>query len=400
MEARAVPLDAITRVLVLSAGPPVADPVIRDLCAGPRFEWPGLLERAERQGITGALWRRLRRIGVAPADDAGTAAWQRAALRADHRTLLAGVAGDAVLEVLAGAGLRPVVLKGGALARAVYSHRADRPMLDLDVLLPREVLPEARRRCEEAGWVPALQAGDEEARTFFGAHQHEVPLRDPRTGAQLELHSELFFEGHPFAPLAADRVLTRAVFGAAGLAPGVGMPSDDDLLLHLALHFAWSHVMSSGFWRACADLSALVAAGRIDWDAVPSRAREARAETALFWTLHLAGELAMVPVPAPVLRALRAGFVPDALVGPLTRHFAWHCTGAPGSCPSVALARGLWRAGLRPARSRHGGALPWQREHLFPGYDTVPTPTTVGERWRHAREQVPRFIRYAAALLR
>lgn len=394
-----VPLDPVTRVLLLTAGPDANDAAIAPIAGGAGFGWYRLLERCEQKGVTGVAWRRLQRIGVRPPDVVTRHAWQQAALRADHRTLAMGAACDALLERIAAAGLRPVLLKGGALSRLVYARRVDRPMLDQDILLAPGAAAEAMGIARAAGWRPALEADAAALEGFFSAHHHLVPLREPRSGAQVELHTELFHQGHPFPTMGGEAVAARARFGAKEVPDGVGVPTDVDLLLHLALHFAWSHGMGSGIWRASADVQALGEAGRIDWPALPGHARGARASTACFWTLHLARALAGVRVPDAPLDALRGGFIPAAALGPLSRHFAWHCSGVQGSCPSVALSRRLWRIGMRPRRSGHGDQLPWEREHLFPGYHLVPTPESAAERLGHAGRQLPRFVRYAAALL-
>ena len=88
-----------------------------------------------------------------------------------------------------------------------------------------------------------------------------------------------------------------------------------------------------------------------EWDGVPRRAREARADTCVYWTLRLARGLADAPVPAGVVDALRPRG-PAWVLHRLERHLAATLAGE-AECPSPWLCRCLWEAAVRP---RHAGA--------------------------------------------
>ena len=78
-------------------------------------------------------------------------------------------------------GVLPVLLKGISTSSEVYSRPHLRPMTDVDVLLPAGAYRAAEARLLEAGYVHTGQASP----------HHGVPLRHPRGGMWVELHTDL-----------------------------------------------------------------------------------------------------------------------------------------------------------------------------------------------------------------
>jgi len=182
----------------------------------------GLLHRAISEGETAALW---------PAEI-------RDALARDRRTALArgvrqlDLAGR-VLGRLHRAGLRALPLKGAALLETLYDSEDARTMADVDVLALDD-WPQARRLLEEDGFVECARA------------DHAAVLREPATGAVLELHHGVTSSPGLF-PLDRDGLWSRSVPGA-GQVPR--LPSAEDLLIQLSLHAAFQHglVLSLAQW--------------------------------------------------------------------------------------------------------------------------------------------------------
>jgi hypothetical protein len=260
---------------------------------------------------------------------------------------------DETVAAFEAAGIRAVWLKGAALARSVYASVADRPMLDLDVLVPAAETEAARAAALASGWI---WKHDVRYAPFFSTHHHVPPLRDGRgTRALLELHTGLFPSGHPFQ-LEVDDIVARAVrIDRRG--PEVLIPSPEDHLVYLCGHWAWSHMMNGGAWRALRDVGALAERGGIAWDRGVARARTARATTCVYWTLRLARRMAGVRVPAAALNALEPP-TPSFVLDRLERYFVWQLGGGR-ACPSVRLGEMLWSAALRPRWSAHGRKRPW-----------------------------------------
>jgi hypothetical protein len=261
---------------------------------------------------------------------------------------------DEVLDTLVARGIDVVLLKGAALARATYGSFAERPMSDLDLLVPSDQAADAWARLVATGWTPRI-AGRAPGR--YAAHHHLPPLGRPDApSARIELHRDLLPPGHGFR-LAADTVRAHAqpvdIRGRRAL-----VPHPAHTLLHVCLHFAWSHEMQWGAWRALRDVTAIATRGEVDWPDLIALARDTRGTTCCFWTLRLAHRLAGADIPDRVLAALRPP-APDAMLDLLERHYTSNLFPSEPKCPSVRLANLLWAAGIRPGWSGHGAARPW-----------------------------------------
>ncbi len=261
---------------------------------------------------------------------------------------------DDVLDTLAVPGIDVVLLKGAALARATYRSFAERPMSDLDLLVPSDQATDAWARLVAGGWTPRI-AGRTLGR--YAAHHHLPPLGRPDApSARIELHRDLLPPGHGFR-LGTTTVRAHAqpvvVRGRRAL-----VPQPVHRLLHVCLHFAWSHEMQWGAWRTLRDVTAIAARDDVDWGDLIALARETRGATCCFWALRLARGLAGAAIPDRVLAALRPPG-PDAVLDLLERHYTSNLFPSEPRCPSVRLANLLWTAGIRPGWSGHGAARPW-----------------------------------------
>jgi hypothetical protein len=260
------------------------------------------------------------------------------------------------LDALRAVGVDAVLLKGAALALTVYGSFVARPMSDVDLLVMREDAERARDALLASGWTGGP---DELAPEFYAGHHHLPPLVDAQgTGTSVELHTSLFFEGHPFR-FSADDVRARAervtVRGRAVLVPSV-----HDQLLHLCLHFAWSHMMATGAWRAFRDLDSLVRTNRVEWKAFTELARQSRGGSACYWTFRLARRLVGIAVPEWVELAL-APPEPEFALLRLEQHFTYDLLPTENISPSLWVTYSMWRLGVRPRWSGHGRVRPWDR---------------------------------------
>jgi hypothetical protein len=347
-------------VLLTSAGPTSdSDAEIRRLLSDD-VEWTRVFGIALQQRATMPVWRRLSAVAADMIPDPVAGPLRRSAMVASFQQLHLRDRLVEVLRTLDGMGIRVLVLKGAALALTVYRSFEDRPMGDIDLLVDPEHAVRAQDALVQLGWQTT---SDEVLDEFYREHQHLPALRDPSgTGVQVEVHTELFFQGHPFAfPVAALWRDSRRVPFASAVAT---VPSADHVLLHLCLHFAWSHMAQHGAWRTFRDLHAIAAAGDIDWDAFCRTARETRGVTACYWTLRLAAELTGFAVPADVLRRLAPPGT-EALRALLARHFAMAVVPLSNvGCPSARMSKWMWEAALRPRWSGHGAVRPWMREEV------------------------------------
>ena len=344
-------LSPEAQLLLLTAGGERNDPAIRALLAGP-LDWAKLTWLSEQERATPVLWRRLSAIASLPEE---AQPLHRMSMVSEFRMSHLESRLLSALDALAEAEIEPVLLKGAALALTVYGSFVARPMSDVDLLVPRDDVMRAREVLLAAGWAEGVEHSPE----FYEGHHHLQPLVDAQgTGTSLELHTSLFFEGHPFA-LTSDDIRRRAdkvvVRGRTVLVPSV-----HDQLLHLCLHFAWSHMMATGAWRAFRDLDALLRTERVDWKEFTTLALRARGGSACYWTFRLARTVAGIPVPLWVERALVPP-EPEFALRRLEQHFTYDLLPTENISPSLWLTYTMWRAGLRPRWSGHGRVRPWDR---------------------------------------
>ncbi|MEP7384004.1 MAG: nucleotidyltransferase family protein [Gemmatimonadota bacterium] len=388
-------LSPEARLLLLAAGPTSTDAEVTTLLAANPIVWSELLALAERERATGVLWRRLRAQATPTPtlSDELRASFERVAMIADFT---AGYLEQRIGETMAALqarGVDALLLKGAALAASVYRSFAERPMGDVDLVVPGGQAEEAFQIFQTVGW---RWDSAEFPRERYRGHHHFPPLLDGRgMDARLELHTELFVEGSPFA-------LDAAQLFRAGREVTIGkgraiIPSPEHLLLHTCIHYTWSHMMLFGAWRAFRDVMALSDAG-IDWDKFLADAERHRAASSCFWTLRLSERLAGATLPAEVMRRLQRSTSPR-LISICERHAAREMFPSPDRCPSQWLRRRLWELSIRPEASGHGTARPWLLDDMAPE-NVNPDRRQVG--MVRAARHLPRlgaWARYARALI-
>ena len=240
-------------------------------------------------------------------------------------------------------------------------------MADIDLLVDSSRARSVQAALVASRWVSTVV--DDRA-GVYAEHHHLPPLRDARgTNARLEIHTAPFAPGHPFG-LTTEQLwsgaerLTPPERSATSSARGVFVPALSHQLLHVCLHFAWSHVMRFGSWRTFRDVRAFATSGRIGWESFTRLAREMHAGTACYWTFRLAQTAARVRLPAGVLESLRPPR-PEWYLRALERHYLLNLLPVRPSSPSVRLDRAIWESGMLPGPSRFGRARPWDRDEQF-----------------------------------
>ena len=375
-------------LLLATGGGEDQDEVIVRAASGP-FDWERFLVYVRRERAASVVWPRLRRLcqDSIPAD---VRKWlQREALLGDVRMTRLSSRLDETVNALTAAGIPVVLLKGAALGRTVYRSLPRRPMLDLDMLVPEDQVGTARAAVLAAGWQPGPY--EELGESFYRDHCHLPPFYDQAGGDfSLEVHWDLLFRGHPFL-LDVRELWDRA--RPLPDAPQVRVLDTVDTVLHLAIHFAWPHMLESAAWRTFRDLRTLVDEGDVNWDRIVSEARRARAASCCFWTFSMARRWTGALVPAWVTDALRPPISPRG-GRVLERHFLEQWYPAGPACPHARLEKLLWRAAIRPGWSGHGGVMPWQRDAHF-----VPESASPGPR-ETLHEKVGRYMQECGDSLR
>ena len=144
-------MSAEARLVFLCAGPRNNDVEIARIATGP-LRWELVTRLAVAARAVPVVARRVRealggRLPASAADMGRLAMVEEFELRRMDERL------DETIAAFEGAGIRTVLLKGAALARSVYESVADRPMLDLDVLVSADETEAARGAALSSGWV-------------------------------------------------------------------------------------------------------------------------------------------------------------------------------------------------------------------------------------------------------
>lgn len=160
------------------------------------------------------------------------------------------------------AGFAPIALKGAWLAHYAYPEPAQRPLRDIDLLVPREQVLEAFAALLEAGYVqpePAEMALADIVRL----DKHMPPLVSPG-GTVIELHHRLWEpDGRlEHASPAIDEATIRA--GAIRDEAAIRYFAPGDLLAHLIVHAVYSHRLDCGP-LLLPDIALLLRAAPADW---------------------------------------------------------------------------------------------------------------------------------------
>jgi len=171
-------------------------------------------------------------------------------------------------EALRSHGIPVLLLKGAALAKTVYRDPGERPMADLDCLVPRAQWREAVHLAVKAGGSWKISA----KRRVTGTHGYaaDVALQN---GMVVEIHRRLDY--WPQFAVDYPGIFRRATL----LESGEAVPSPEDCLLTLAIHAAKSGYVLP--LRAVVDGLALVTRREIDQEELARRAAEWRAKRAV-----------------------------------------------------------------------------------------------------------------------
>jgi hypothetical protein len=173
----------------------------------------------------------------------------------------------AILDRCADRAPPPTLLKGISICDEVYPRPHQRFLGDLDLLVDELDAPAVATALVELGYRPP----DTPAELDYSEHHHLPPLRHPRTGVCVELHTRLFppvlglDEQPPFSPssVRSERCVSsfegRRVFR---LSPELQIP-------YLASHWALDFVPAAGA-RSLLDVALLLRAtpGRLDWERI------------------------------------------------------------------------------------------------------------------------------------
>ncbi len=301
---------------------------------GAAADWDDLAVRAIVLGLAPQLhWRMLEWGGAAPVPPRAAAKLSVTYRASQMRTASIYRQLGEALSACAGRGLRPVALKGVHLAARVYRDASLRPMNDIDLLFAPDELSTAESILESLGYGGKHKS----AELGPGVTKHTSTFR--RAGAAAHTPNP-YLSGDAECTIEPHVSLEESWFGLkVDITPGVreraietrldGHPcrvlADEDLLLHLCVHFCFHLIMGAPTMVQLCDLLAATVertVGRtfqsalsgglespslrrqIDWPVFVHRAIDCRAGPYTLAALTLAQKLLAAPIPESVCEQL------------------------------------------------------------------------------------------------
>jgi hypothetical protein len=264
---------------------------------GGDLDWTLLLDLASTHGLRPLLFRHA--FACAPASmPAGVESrlWvHKQQLRSKNETLASEL--STILGLFYAADIQALPFKGPMLALQLYGDLGLREFGDLDLLVPRAQLQQAKALLATRGYAPMfrLSAAAEEAMLRSPVMYHVMLMRGEAQGL-VELHWQTDAEFPIGRPSDPDwwSGLERTSFDGAE----VPCLAPHELLFYLCLHGS-KHHWTSLHWLA--DVAELIRQSpQLDWEWVLDRAGAWQAGTRVSLGLQLANEVLDAPLPEHV----------------------------------------------------------------------------------------------------
>ncbi len=260
-------------------------------------------------------------------------------------------------ELMASEGLSGVTLKGGWLAWYAYPAAAERPMRDIDLLMPAEQALDAFNVLRANGYQQS-EASAKSPAAMIETAKHLPPLISP-SGVEFEIHMHAWEPpgsmewGMP--PLLDARILNHAGPGEAG--DPCLYPKPQHMLMHLCIHAAYSHRFDIGP-LLLADIDFLIHRETIDWKSFWRDAEEggwsrgAALVLRLYW-MWMRTDIQVLSA-CPHIAPIEAVHSAEALMlqDPLQRRNLGVTASVLGASEADGLGGGLQRVGQR-LRGKH-----------------------------------------------
>lgn len=271
--------------------------------------WGRLLDVADWHRLSPALFTHLKAMEGTPAPV--LSALERAYLANAARSMFIRESTAQVVRALDSSATQSILLKGGALVETVYADRAEREMLDIDLLVPDEQLSRATAALAALGYLPRVEPDPVVVRAQPSAdlstEHHGPALVSSEQLVAIELHRHLAIsgEGNGFG---LEGIWNRSRTLSSS---GHRVPSPEDLMIHVCFHFTRNRLggnahrrNTGGALAQILDVQRIVTGAAIDWALLTETALEFGLGTRVFLCLFAAGELG-VPIPEDALAPIR-----------------------------------------------------------------------------------------------
>ncbi len=289
-------------------------------------DWSVLLNHADGHSLTPLLYTTWRAAGVLPGLPDPVRVRMEKAYR-DNEQRNAHICAELIdiHHLLESAGVPHLVLKGWPLVERLYPDPAQRVLYDHDFLVPADQAEIGHRALRAAGFRP-LPRKDEWVEKHLPSlwrndgYVWDGDLFDPHYPRPVELHVRLWedhWRGLSIKPLPDvwSRAQTRRVAGVP-----MRVLSDEDTLVHLAMHFAGHLIEREARLNQLLDLARFVQRTPLDWGRCLALAESANVSRFVFASLCLAHAIFDSPLPPALIWERLAARTPTAFREWLTQH--------------------------------------------------------------------------------
>ena len=302
----------------------VAETARINVLAGQTLDWDYLYRLAKRHSVLPLLYWQLNSNAPGAVPPA-----QLERLRAKFRDNAARnlyLTGELerIITLFKASGVAVLPYKGPALAAAAYGNISLRRFVDLDILVSKSDIQNAKEMLRARGYLPAPPLSPAQERVLLRA-QHNLPFS--RDGGRLivELHWEI--AARQFAPASFGQSLAGGTETIKLLNLEVESLSPEDLLLSLCVH-GTKHLWERLAW-ICDIAELLRSRPRTDWLRLSERASKLRAGRMLNLGLRLAHDLLDAPLPVEVERRVANDEVAAGLASEVTARLFDGCEYSP-----------------------------------------------------------------------
>lgn len=308
----------ITNSLRLDASPPHLEGDIN---------WPQLLHHADGHSLTPLLYATWRRAGLLDRLPAGVRD-RLARAYSDNSRRNQNIRQELLElhQILTQAEVPHVVLKGWPLVEQLYADPAERVLYDHDLLVPFDRAEVGHQALQAAGFCP-LPAKDEWVKKHLpplwrnDGYRWDGYLFDPHYPRPVELHLQLWeqnWRGLKVGHLAG-------VWAQAQTATVAGVPMQlldkEDMLIHLAMHFAGHLVERAARLNQLLDLARFVQQSMpLDWERIWAKISQANINRFIYASLLLAHQVFGAPLPPALIWQRLASVTPTAFRSWLLEH--------------------------------------------------------------------------------
>jgi hypothetical protein len=289
------------------------------------LDWPYLSQKALRHGLMPLLYRNLKSTCPNAVPEAVLGQLRQYFLANAARNLFLTEELLELLHLFEAHGIPAIPYKGPVLAASIYGDLTLRQVSDLDILIRKEDMLEARDLLVPLGYRPQFELTHAQAAAYQRS-QYEFLLIRNKGRLTVELKWEIvdrFFSFPMDYECLWGRLKPISLDGKEVLTF-----SPEDLLLILCVHGA-KHLWTNLIW-VC-DVAELVRLYRgLDWEWVMKQASAVGSQRMLFLGLFLARSLLDAPLPEEIRKQVEAEPMVKRLAKQVEQRIFHESDGLPG----------------------------------------------------------------------